>query len=180
MEQFEDRILFMSMSNDIDLGNIENKENCSANSREVEAHARRFPKGHWSCYPDHEPKKISWNGQCEEAKGRVSICEQHTAPRAFDTCRTRIFFSCARGSRCVSIVLRLVFLDSQSISSMLHRAMFDALLSSFLPTPFQKLPPNPMSTPPLLNSSTSPKPCATPQGGLLFGHLAEQSPLTGL
>ena len=27
--------------------------------------------------------------------------------------------------------------------------------------------------------STSPNPCATPQGGLLFGRLAEQSPLTG-
>ena len=36
-----------------------------------------------------------------------------------------------------------------------------------------------MSTPSLLNSSASPNPCATPQGGLLFGHLAEQSPLTG-
>ena len=62
---------------------------------------------------------------------------------------------------------------------MLHRAMLDAQLSSLFPTPFRAPTPNPMSTPSLLYPSTSPNPCATPQGGLFCGRLAEQSPPTG-
>ena len=62
---------------------------------------------------------------------------------------------------------------------MLHRAMLDAQLSSLFPTPFRAPTHNPMSTPSLLYPSTSPNPCATPQGGLFCGRLAEQSPPTG-
>ena len=36
-----------------------------------------------------------------------------------------------------------------------------------------------MGTASLLHPSTSPNPCATPQGGLFFGRMAEQSRLTG-
>ena len=53
-----------------------------------------------------------------------------------------------------------------------------SLSSVFLSTLFPTSTPNPMSTTSLLNSSTGSNPCATPQGGLLFGRLAEQSPLT--
>ena len=45
-------------------------------------------------------------------------------------------------------------------------------------TPFPTLAPSPMTTPSLLHPSAS-STTATPQGGLLFGRLAEQSPLTG-
>ena len=51
--------------------------------------------------------------------------------------------------------------------------------SSFCSTLFLTQTPDSISPPSLLNSSTSPKPCATPQGGLQFGRLVEQSPLTG-
>ena len=48
----------------------------------------------------------------------------------------------------------------------------------FLSARFTTSTPNPMSTSSLLNSSTSSNPCATPQEGLLFCRLTEQSPLT--
>ena len=47
-EKFEDRIIFMSMYNDIDWRKAENKGTCISNSFEVKAYANRFPKGHWS------------------------------------------------------------------------------------------------------------------------------------
>ena len=67
---------------------------------------------------------------------------------------------------------------------MLHGTLLESQFSSdtpfstFLSTPFPTSTPNPTSTPSLMNSSTSPNPCATPQESLLFGRLAEQSPLT--
>ena len=47
-EKFEDRVIFMSMYNDIDWGKAEHKQTCILNSVEVEAYAKRFPEGHWS------------------------------------------------------------------------------------------------------------------------------------
>ena len=48
LEEFEDRIIFMSMHNDIDRTKDGNQQMCVSNSIEVKAHANRFPKGHWS------------------------------------------------------------------------------------------------------------------------------------
>ena len=53
---------------------------------------------------------------------------------------------------------------------------FSTFFSTFFSTLFPAPAPNPMSTPSL---PTSPNHCATPQGGLFFGRVAEQSPLTG-
>ena len=47
-EQFETKIIFMSMFNDITWGEKENAEKCESNSHEVPNYARRFPRGHWS------------------------------------------------------------------------------------------------------------------------------------
>ena len=102
-------------------------------------------------------------------------CEQNTAPRAFNTCQTRIFFSCARGPRCVSCILSCL---SQKSVHRIHVSWHDALFTTPFSTPFPTLAPSPMTTPSLLYPSRS-STAAAPQGGFFFGRLAEQSPLTG-
>ena len=47
-EQFKDRIIFMSMFNDILWRETENAEKCKSNSHEVAKYALRFPREHWS------------------------------------------------------------------------------------------------------------------------------------
>ena len=48
-EEFKDRIIFMSMYNDIGWSQgEENFKKCVSNSTEVRDYAHRFPKVHWS------------------------------------------------------------------------------------------------------------------------------------
>ena len=47
-ESFKDRIIFMSIYNDIDWDRKGNEESCERNSSSVAKYARKFPKGHWS------------------------------------------------------------------------------------------------------------------------------------
>ena len=47
-EQCEDRLIFMSMYNDVDGTKNGNKEIYISNSLEVAAYAKRLPQGHWS------------------------------------------------------------------------------------------------------------------------------------
>ena len=47
-EQFQGRIIFMSMYSDIDWTKRGNKENCIANALRATEYARRFTQGHWS------------------------------------------------------------------------------------------------------------------------------------
>ena len=47
-EHFKDRIIFMSMYNDIAWQANGNKEQCEYNSQTVANYARKFPRGHWS------------------------------------------------------------------------------------------------------------------------------------
>ena len=47
-EQFQGRIIFMSMFNDIMWSTPGNEENCVANTLNVATHAKRFPLGCWS------------------------------------------------------------------------------------------------------------------------------------
>ena len=48
-EQLFDRIIFMSMFNDIDWTKKENnEETCTSNSEQVKWYAQRFQKGHWT------------------------------------------------------------------------------------------------------------------------------------
>ena len=47
-EQFQGRIIFMSMFNDIIWGIKDNEKECIANSTLVSLFAKRFPAGHWS------------------------------------------------------------------------------------------------------------------------------------
>ena len=48
LEHLTDRIIFMSMYNDIEWGAKGNKERCEYNSQTVANDVRRFPRGHWS------------------------------------------------------------------------------------------------------------------------------------
>ena len=47
-EQFQRRIIFMSMFNDIIWGVKDNEQECIANATLVSVFAKRFPAGHWS------------------------------------------------------------------------------------------------------------------------------------
>ena len=47
-EQFGDRIIFMSVFNDIDWTTKGNGEKCISNSEKAHAHAERFSQGHWT------------------------------------------------------------------------------------------------------------------------------------
>ena len=59
-EHFKDRIIFMSMYNDIEWGAKGNEAQCEYNSQTVAEYARRCPRGHWSFLgPGSEEK---WNG----------------------------------------------------------------------------------------------------------------------
>ena len=105
------------------------------------------------------------------------LCKKHTAPRAFNTCHTRIFFSCARGSRCLSCVVVFTSHESHSISSMFHHTLLEPQLSPHFSTPFRTLAPvrGLLFRCSILRSVPS---TSTLQGGVCFGRLAEQSPLT--
>ena len=63
-EQFDDRIIFKSMFNDIVRGEKGNAETCENNSRAVANDARRFPHGHWSFLGPGSKKK--WYGTFSE------------------------------------------------------------------------------------------------------------------
>ena len=59
-EQFNDRVIFMSMYNDIAWGENGNTEKCVQNSIKVAKYARRFPCGRWSFLGPGSEKK--WYG----------------------------------------------------------------------------------------------------------------------
>ena len=71
-------------------------------------------------------------------------------------------------------VLHLCASFASSSHNMFHRPLLD------VPDPFPSYSTPPPSTPTALSMTGIRKsPCATPHGGLLFGHLAESTPLTG-
>ena len=59
-EHLKDRIIFMSMCNDIAWGEEGNTERCEYNSQTVANYAREFPRGHWSFLGPGSDKK--WCG----------------------------------------------------------------------------------------------------------------------
>ena len=76
-EQFNDRIIFMSMYNDITWGEKRNTERCEYNSKTIADYARKFPRGRWSFLGPGSEKK--WYGELNSDKPDVSwdkIAEQ--------------------------------------------------------------------------------------------------------
>ena len=59
-EKFTDRIIFMSMCNDIDWTRKGNDEICISNSEKVKMYAKRFSQGHWTFLGLEDEKK--WYG----------------------------------------------------------------------------------------------------------------------
>ena len=57
---FEERIIFMSMFNDIDWTKRGNSERCTSNSEHVKSYAERFSRGHWTFLGPGDEKK--WHG----------------------------------------------------------------------------------------------------------------------
>ena len=73
-EHFNDRIMFMSMYNDIAWQEKGNKDRCEYNSQTVANYARKFPRGHWSFLgPGSEEK---WCGTHTD-KPDGSNCREH-------------------------------------------------------------------------------------------------------
>ena len=90
-EQFKDRIIFMSMYNDIVWGEQGNTEKCENNSVTVANYARRFPRGRWSFLGPGSEKK--WygtysdkpDGDWDETAERMMLifsCSSHLKFRA--------------------------------------------------------------------------------------------------
>ena len=59
-EHFTDRIIVISMCNDIEWVAKGNKERCEYNPKTIANHARKFPRGHWSFLVSGSEKK--WSG----------------------------------------------------------------------------------------------------------------------
>ena len=70
LEEFEDRIIFMSMFNDIDW--IENGiyKECFSNSEMMQDYARKFPFGHWSFLGPGEEEKWYGTRRCHGCQFR--------------------------------------------------------------------------------------------------------------
>ena len=65
-EECEDRIIFMSMFNDIDWSKgRENFNVCFANSLQVGDNAKRFQKGHWSFLDPGDEGNMVWNARLQ-------------------------------------------------------------------------------------------------------------------
>ena len=61
--QFNERIIFMSMFNDIIWGSEDNERECDANATLVSIFAKRFPAGRWSFLGLRSEEK--WYSTCE-------------------------------------------------------------------------------------------------------------------
>ena len=62
-EKFEDRIIFMSMFNDVEWRQRGNSEKCNSHVKQVKNYAKRFSRGHWTLLGPGDEKKIVWNSQ---------------------------------------------------------------------------------------------------------------------
>ena len=68
LEEFEGRIIFVSMFDDIMWGENDNTEESALNAKEVSKYARRFPRGHWSFLGPGQEK--TWYKTCSDKPNR--------------------------------------------------------------------------------------------------------------
>ena len=60
-EEFKDRIIFMSMFNDIDWSKRKNDEDCISNAEKVKECAMKFKQGHWTFRgPRKSGREVVW------------------------------------------------------------------------------------------------------------------------
>ena len=75
-EQFQGRIIFMSMFNDIKWGTTDSEQECIANARLVSLFAKRCPAGRWSFLgPGSENKWYSTNKERHSEKADTQFSE---------------------------------------------------------------------------------------------------------
>ena len=85
-EDFEGRIIFMSMFNDIDRTKRGNSERCISNFEQVKNYAKRFSRGHRSLLgPDDDEEK--WYGTFN-----------NTPEGKWDSIATELVTQCSRAS----------------------------------------------------------------------------------
>ena len=68
-ESFDERIMFMSMFNDVEWTKNGSTETYSHNAQEVAVFARQFKPGHW-CFLGHPSGNSWWNGNSNESQGK--------------------------------------------------------------------------------------------------------------
>ena len=83
-EEFGDRIIFMSMFNDIDWTAKGNEENCISNSDKVKMYAKRFSKGHWTFFGLGDEKK-SYGKSNYQPHAKLNSVASQIVPRFKET-----------------------------------------------------------------------------------------------
>ena len=75
-EKFTDRIVFMSMFNDIDWTSKGNDEICISNSEKVKTYPKKFPQGHWTFLCPGDEKKWYGKSKCPPEGKWNSVASQ--------------------------------------------------------------------------------------------------------
>ena len=71
-EKFSDRIIFMSMFNDIELERKDNEDSCALTSRKIKEYASKFNDGHWAFLGPGEESKW-YQGYAAEYGGKWDL-----------------------------------------------------------------------------------------------------------
>ena len=71
-EKFSDRIIFMSMFNDIELERKDNEDSCALTSRKIKEYASQFNDGHWAFLGPGEESKW-YRGYAAEYGGKTDL-----------------------------------------------------------------------------------------------------------
>ena len=69
---FSDRIIFMSMFNDIELERKDNEDSCALTSRKIKEYASKFNDGHWAFLGPGEESKW-YQGYAAEYGGKWDL-----------------------------------------------------------------------------------------------------------
>ena len=69
---FSDRIIFMSMFNDIELERKDNEDSCAPTSRKIKEYASKFNDGHWAFLGPGEESKW-YQGYAAEYGGKTDL-----------------------------------------------------------------------------------------------------------
>ena len=78
-EQFEDRVIFMSMYSDIDWARGENEQTCISNSLEVKAYANRFPERSLVIPRTRNRRTMVWNAHLQAKRFVEPLCRNDGA-----------------------------------------------------------------------------------------------------
>ena len=71
-ENFSDRIIFMSMFNDIELEGKDNEDSCALTSRKIKEYASNFNDGHWAFLGPGEESKW-YQGHATDYGGKWNL-----------------------------------------------------------------------------------------------------------